>query len=147
MAPPIAWKMSPRDPVLELRSQLDNAPRDHAEALLEVYELLQGLHDRGVLDALRGGVGASDQILEKIIEAARTPESLRAMRNLLILSQLLASIEPEQLREIFQTPQSREEKPVGLWTLFKRICSKDSLRGLAAVVGILERFGRSLQIG
>ena len=36
----------------ELLERLRQAPAAHAEALLAVYDLLQGLHDRGVLDTL-----------------------------------------------------------------------------------------------
>ena len=54
MAKPIPLQLPPRDPREELRSRLDRAPLEHAEALLAGYEVLQGLHDQGVLELLRG---------------------------------------------------------------------------------------------
>jgi hypothetical protein len=55
MARPIALEFSPRDPAAELRSKLQNAPAEHAEALLAAYEVLRAMHDQGVLDILRKG--------------------------------------------------------------------------------------------
>src|SRR5439155_14820874 len=52
MAQPIPLQMPARDPRVELQVRLQNAPLQHAEALLSGYELLQRLHDRGVLDLL-----------------------------------------------------------------------------------------------
>ena len=50
MAQPIPLELPKRDPREELRSRLEHAPADHAAALLAGYEVLQGLHDRGVLE-------------------------------------------------------------------------------------------------
>ena len=46
MARPIALEFPPRDPAAELRSKLENAPAEHAEALLAAYEVLQALHEQ-----------------------------------------------------------------------------------------------------
>ena len=48
-----------RDPREKLYSRLEAAPAEHIQALLAVYDILQGLHDR-VLDALRGVLIAGD---------------------------------------------------------------------------------------
>jgi hypothetical protein len=64
MARPIALELPPRDPREELRYRLQDAPVEHAEAILDSYELLQDLHDRGVFQLLRGALEASDKIVE-----------------------------------------------------------------------------------
>ena len=152
MALPIALDAPPRDPATELRMRLENAPAQHAEALLAAYELLQTLHEQGVLDIMRCAVSAKDQLLEHAVSAANTPEAIRAIRNLLICRQILGSIEPEWLKGLSQAiPESiarstaEREKPVGLWQILRRACSKDSLRAMAAAVDFLEAFGRYLQ--
>src|SRR5882762_817286 len=89
MAQPIRLEFPPRDARAELQTRLQNAPLQHAEALLSGYELLQGLHDRGVLDLLRGGLGSSDKVLPILVDAAKTPEAIIATRNLLILSKVV----------------------------------------------------------
>jgi uncharacterized protein YjgD (DUF1641 family) len=151
MARPIVLEFSPRDPAAELRSKLENAPAEHAEALLAAYEVLQAMHDQGVLDILRGALDASDELIESAVTTVNTPESIRAIRNLVFCGRILANIEPEWLKGIFQAvPEglaqatSERNKPVGLWGLWRRLRSKDSLRGMAAAVDFLEAFGRHL---
>ena len=53
MALPIRFQPPHRDPRDELHTRLQEAPEEHAEALLAVYDILQGLHDRGILAALK----------------------------------------------------------------------------------------------
>src|ERR1700716_2395080 len=102
MAQPIRLEFPPRDPRAELQTRLQNAPLQHAEALLSGYELLQGLHDRGVLDLLRGGLGSSDKVLTILVDAAKPPEAIIATRNILILSKVVFALEPELLLNIAQ---------------------------------------------
>jgi uncharacterized protein YjgD (DUF1641 family) len=149
MAQPIPLQMPARDPRAELQTRLQNAPLQHAEALLSGYELLQRLHDRGVLDLLRGALGSSDKVIEIVVDAAKTPEAIIATRNLLILSKVVFSLEPELLEGIAKAvpnslTQAREEKPLNLWHMFKKMCSQDTRRALSAMLGLLESFGKSL---
>jgi len=151
MARPIALEFPPRDPAAELRSRLESAPVEHAEALLAGYEVLQALHEQGVLDIMRGALTAKDQILETVVATANTPEAVRAIRNLLYWRRILGSIEPEWFKGLFEAiPEgiakatAERHKPVGLWQIFRRIRSKDSLRAMAAAVDFLEAFGRHL---
>ncbi len=44
MAQPIPLEIPPRNPRAELRSRLELAPEEHAEAVLAAYEVLQELH-------------------------------------------------------------------------------------------------------
>src|ERR1700735_5022503 len=98
MARPIALELPPRDPREELRNRLQQAPVSHVEALLDSYELLQQLHDRGVFELLRGGLSASDKLIETAVDAAKSDESVRALRNAMILGKVLASINPDVLQ-------------------------------------------------
>src|SRR3984893_10867415 len=54
MAQPIPLEIPPRNPRAELQSRLENAPEEHAEAVLAAYEVLEELHNRGVLEIMRG---------------------------------------------------------------------------------------------
>jgi uncharacterized protein YjgD (DUF1641 family) len=151
MAQPIPLEVPPRNPRAELRSRLEQAPDEHAEAVLAAYEVLQELHNRGVLEIMRGALAASDELLEKVVDNVRTPEAIRAIRNLLFWRQILGSIEPEWFKGVFQAiPEgiaqatAERDQPVGLFSLLRRITHKDSLRGLAAAVDFLQAFGRHL---
>src|SRR5438105_14909805 len=151
MAQPIPLEIPPRNPRAEFRSRLADAPEQHAEAVLAAYEVLQELHDRGVLEIVRGALAASDDILEKVVDNTKTPEAIRAIRNLLFWRQILGSIEPEWFKGIFQAiPEgiaqatAQREQPVSFSGLLRRLTNKDSLRGLAAAIDFLQAFGRQL---
>ena len=149
MSQPIRLEFSPRDARAELHTRLQNAPLQHAEALLSGYDLLQRLHDHGVLDLLRGGLGSSDKVLSIVVDAAKTPEAINATRNLLILSKAMFTLEPELLENIADAvpnglAQAKQKKPLSLWQLFRKMCSQDTRRALSAMLGVVESFGRSL---
>ena len=149
MSQPIRLEFAPRDARAELQTRLQDAPLQHAEALLSGYDLLQRLHDRGVLDLLRGGLGSSDKVLSIAVNAAKTPDAITATRNLLILSKIVFMLQPELLEDIVQAvpnslAQAREQKPLSLWQLFKKMRSQDTRRALSAMLGIVESFGKSL---
>src|SRR6266478_1148695 len=71
MAKPIPLEFPARDPRTELQARLQNAPLEHAQALLAAYEVLQGLHDRGVFEPIRGTLGSSDKVIEILVEASK----------------------------------------------------------------------------
>ncbi|SEG47496.1 hypothetical protein SAMN05421819_3131 [Bryocella elongata] len=97
MAHPITFKPQPIDPKDELVRELEQARREHAEALLSAYELLQSAHDQGILDLLRAIVGGRDVIAEKVGAGMALPETIAALRNTIALTRILASIDPEML--------------------------------------------------
>jgi uncharacterized protein YjgD (DUF1641 family) len=151
MAQPIPLKVAPRNPRQELRTQLERAPDEHAEALLAAYELLQEMHDQGVLEIARGMLSAGDEILGSLAADASTPEATRAIRNLLFWRRVLGGIEPEWFKGIFQAiPEglamatAERKKPESLLGLLRRVTNKDSLRALAAGIDFLQTFGRHL---
>jgi uncharacterized protein YjgD (DUF1641 family) len=151
MAQPISLKLPPRDPRAELQSRLDNAPVEHAAAILDSYELLQELHDKGVLQLLRGFLGASDKFVEAAVETARTEQSVNALRNAIILAKLLGAINPEVLEAVAtasaQTLGSHEKpiiEPPGLFKLLSDFRHKELRRSLAFVNRFLEVLGTQL---
>jgi uncharacterized protein YjgD (DUF1641 family) len=151
MAEPITLTIAPRDPRKELISRLERAPVEHAEAILDAYEVLQCLHDRQVLDMLRGILGSEGKVLEVANEALNSPEAIRGIRNLVILAKTIGSIDPNLLNALVGAiPQAltqaktESSRPPGLWALFQRFRRKDSRRGLSVVNSLLETWGRNL---
>jgi hypothetical protein len=131
MSEPIPFKARSRDFREELRVRLERAPADHAEAILDSYEVLQGLHDKGVLELLRGTLGGGDRILEIAIEAAKTPQAIRGIRNLIIMLKLAGSIDPNQLHTALYGGDKQD----------------DACRGMKAAVALLGIFGAALKQG
>ena len=151
MAQPIPLHLAPRDPRRELDSRLQRAPLDHAEAVLAGYEVLQGLHDHGVLELMRGTLGGSEKILEQVVAVGGGPEAIRVTRNLLLLVRTLGEIEPALLNDLTRAvpkalvqANAEESKPPGLFKLLSTFWNKDFRRGLAAVNDLLVAFGKNL---
>jgi uncharacterized protein YjgD (DUF1641 family) len=142
MANPIAFKPAPFDPKDGLMRRLEAAPREHAEALLVAYDLLQEAHDQGILDALHGMVHAKDEIVGKLADAARVDESVAALRNLISAAKILGSLEPETLSCIAAAMSTKpKDEPLSLWGLFRKTTSVEGRRGLTMMVEMLTALG------
>src|ERR1700692_2596977 len=100
MAKPIPLELPKRDPREELYSRLEQAPIEHAEAVLASFEVLQGLHNSGVLELLRGVLGGGDKVLEIVVDASQTTEAIRGIRNLIIMTKILGSMYPELWKKL-----------------------------------------------
>ena len=151
MARPIPLELPKRDPREELHSRLEKAPAEHAEAILAGFEVLQGLHDRGVLELLRGVLDGGNKILEIVVEATKTPEAIRGIRNLVIMTKIFGSIDPELLKKLAEAipdvlvgeAKAQETEPPGFWEVLHILRSKNLRRGLAVVNNQLEALGRN----
>jgi uncharacterized protein YjgD (DUF1641 family) len=151
MARPIPLELPKRDPREELRSRLEQAPAEHAEALLAGLEVLQGLHDRGVLEVLRGVLDGGNKILEIAVEASTTPEAVRGIRSLIIMAKMVGSIDPELLKKFTEAVpdalagavRAQEKEPPGVWEALRMLRSKNMRRGLAVMNSVLEALGKS----
>lgn len=151
MANPLSFKPQPVDPHLELERRLSRAPREHAEALLVVYDILQAAHQNGTLDAVHGLISARDKIAGRLAEAAHTEEGKTALLNLLEAGKVLASLDPSVLAPLAdamrQSSQDhkKETAPPSTWQLFRRATSEDGRRGLSFFTLLLTNLGRSLK--
>ena len=151
MARPIPLELPKRDPREELHSRLEKAPAEHAEAILAGFEVLQGLHDRGVLELLRGVLDGGNKILEIVVEATKTPEAIRGIRNLVIMTKIFGSIDPELLKKLAEAipdvlvgeAKAQETEPPGFWEVLHILRSKNLRRGLVVVNNLLEALGRN----
>jgi uncharacterized protein YjgD (DUF1641 family) len=148
MAQPIAFH-APAKPALANMERLRNAPEEHAEALLSVYELLQLLHDRGVLNFFRGLVGGGDALIGTVAAAVDTPESIRAIRNFLLLTKFFANIPPDVLISLADTvsagaKREKAHKAPGLLHLLWRLRNEDSRHAAAVALDLFEGLGKGL---
>jgi len=93
-------------------ANLPTAAGEHADAVESAYEILQLLHDRGVLDLIRGLLGAGDQVIDTLVEPIDTPEAVRGIRNFLLLTKFFGSIRPEVLNSLAQAATEGAEREV-----------------------------------
>ena len=149
MAIPINFTPGPVDHKAVLKRRLDAAPAQHAEALLAAYDLLEEAHRQGVLDTLRGAVGAKDTIAGILAQCLAEPASTNSLRNLLAVGKLLGSLDPERRAslsvDLARTIESHgeEQQPPTLWEIFKRIRQPEAHRGLSLLTSIMAALGRT----
>ena len=149
MAHRITFKMEPVDLRKEMMRRVEEAPREHAEALLVLWDLLQTSHDEGVLELMQGLIGGKNIIAGKLAEAANVPESVNAIRNGIALARVLGTLDPEMLHRLSKNlddaakEHKQEEKPPSLWQIFKSAISEDGRRGLSYGVKMLVALGRA----
>lgn len=153
MARPIALELPPRDPREELRKRLEEAPLEHAEALLESYKLIEELHRHGVFELLRGALGASDKLIEAAVDAAKSEESVRAIRNAIILGKILGSINPDVLQgvaaavtETLGCYQKPVVEPSGFFSLLAEFRRPELRRSMALINNFLEVLGTQIKL-
>jgi uncharacterized protein YjgD (DUF1641 family) len=152
MAQPISFEVVPRDPRKDLMARLESAPQEHVEALLESYELLQEMHDRQILQLLRGALSAGDKLVEAGVKAIDDPTSVKALRNLIILMKMMGSIDPEVLQcfaaaagETMGSEKKPVTEPPGLLSLLNQFRQTESRRSIAFMGRFLQVLGSQLQ--
>jgi uncharacterized protein YjgD (DUF1641 family) len=147
MAQPIPLKLTPKgaDPA----DRLEDALHKHTDAIVSALELLQLLHDRGVLNLLRGLVGAGDQLAGILTAAAGAPDSLHGIRNFILLTKFFASIPPDVLDGLVRTAgqgaeREKAQRAPGVLQLLRRAGSEDSRHAIAVTLDLLESVGKAL---
>jgi uncharacterized protein YjgD (DUF1641 family) len=149
MAEPILLKLPPHDPCELLFRRLENAPHEHAAALLSAYDILQELHDKGVLELVKGALGSGDKVLEIAVAAGNQPEVIHGIRNFVILTRLFGSLEPKLLEHLAQAVptalvEAKTEQPLGIFRLMGKLLNRDTRRILTIATRVVESLGKDL---
>ena len=151
MAQPIPLTLPPRNPQREFEVRLEAAPAQHAEAILAAYEVLQLMHDKGILELMRGTLGGGEVVVQQAVAVVNDAAAIRAARNVLLMIRAIGEVEPALLSDYTNAlpkalvQANREEaKPPGLFKLLRTFLNADFRRGLAAFNDLLEMFGRNL---
>src|SRR6202142_175539 len=147
MAQPIPLTLTPKGP--DPAERLEDALDKHTDTIVSALELLQLLHDRGVLDLLRGLVGAGDQLVGILTAAAGTPESLRGVRNFILLTKFFASIPRDVLNSLVRAAsegaeREKAQRAPGVLQLLRRAGSEHSRHAIAVTLDLLESVGKAL---
>jgi uncharacterized protein YjgD (DUF1641 family) len=134
-------EFTPADSREDLIRRVEQAPVEHAEAVLTAYDLLQRLHEKGLLDFLNGLLSAGDTVVGRVVDVVSSKEMVTALRIGLIFSNLLSSIDADALHAVLA---GVGKEPPSLLALGKQAASKDTRRGMAAAMGLLNAFGAAL---
>jgi uncharacterized protein YjgD (DUF1641 family) len=148
MAQPIPLLIPPRkDPAGEER--VAEALDKHADAIVASLELLQLLDDRGIINLLRGMVGAGDQLIGTVTTAADSPGAIGGLRNFILLTKFFAGVPPDVLKSLVGAVErgakrEKEREAPGLLHLLGRLRNSESRHAIAVALDVLESVGRGL---
>jgi hypothetical protein len=143
MGMPVEFReFTPKNSRNDLMRRLEQAPEEHVEALLAAYDLLQRMHEKGLIDIASGLLSASDTVIDKVADVASSTEVVNALRAVLMVTNLLKTMDMERMHVLISRPES---KPPSLWALGRQAMSKDARVGLATGVGLLNLFGSALR--
>jgi len=73
-------------------------PSNTAEAILSAYEVCKDSTIARCWKHCRGLLGRKEKVLEVAVDAMKSAESIRGIRNLVILAQTIGSIDPALLK-------------------------------------------------
>jgi uncharacterized protein YjgD (DUF1641 family) len=132
----------PVDARNDLIRRVEQAPIEHAEAILSAYELLQQLHEKGMLDLLTGVLSAGETVVNHVVGVISSKEMVNMLRMGLIFSNLLSSIDPDKLSSVIA--QAGKEPP-SLFAIGKQATSKEARRAMAVAMGLLNVIGAALE--
>jgi uncharacterized protein YjgD (DUF1641 family) len=141
MAKPVAYRVfTPPDAREELKRKIDEAPAEHADAILSGYRLLEQAHESGTLELLRGALAAQDSIINHVVGLVSQPEMVNGLRNLIVLGKVLGNIH-QTLEAGSPGDSKRRQAPPSLFTLASRMNTPDARRGIDVAVGLLAALG------
>jgi uncharacterized protein YjgD (DUF1641 family) len=134
-------EFKPVDSRDDLIRRVQQAPVEHAEAVLSAYELLQLLHEKGMLDLLSGALSAGETVVNHVVGVVSSKEMVTALRIGLIFSNLLGAIDPDKLSDVLSKAGN---EPPSLLAIAKQATSKEARRGMSVAVGLLNVLGATL---
>jgi uncharacterized protein YjgD (DUF1641 family) len=99
---------TPVDARVDLIKKVEGAPVEHAEAVLAAYELLQQLHEKGILELLTGLLTAGETVVNHVVGIISSPQAVTATRLGLMMVNMLGSIDADKIsRRWRQAARSR----------------------------------------
>ncbi|HEX4650784.1 MAG TPA: hypothetical protein VH250_04700 [Granulicella sp.] len=133
---------TPVDARIDLIKKLESAPVEHAEAILQAYELLQQLHEKGILELLTGVLTGGEAVLNHVVGLISSPTAITATRLGLMMVNMLGTIDPDKISTALA---AGSKEPPSLLAIGKQATSKEARRAMAVGLGLLTAFGEALE--
>jgi hypothetical protein len=132
---------TPPDSRLDLVRRIESAPLEHAEAVLEAYDVLQRLHNTGALALVNGLLSAEDTVIAKVSDVVSSQQAVTALRIAMILGSALTSIDAESVHAAVADAETRTPS---LWSLLRTACSKEVRQAAGLGIALARIFGAAL---
>jgi uncharacterized protein YjgD (DUF1641 family) len=135
-------EFTPKDSRRDLIRRLEEAPEKHAEAILNAYELLQRLHEKGLIDIANGLLSASDTIIERVADVVSSKQAITAVRLALICGSLIDLVDPDKVSAVLSPAK---QKPHTLWRVIKQAVASYFRLVLVTAIELVKVFGHSVR--
>lgn len=122
--------------------ELEAAPREHADAILEAYSLLERLHSAKILATANGLLSAGDTLVDRLTNVVSSQQAVTLLQVGLILGDIATSLDAARLQKVVE--ETKAATP-SWFSLTRRIFSADTRRMLGLTLGLLEIAGGSLR--
>ncbi|WP_263409832.1 DUF1641 domain-containing protein [Terriglobus tenax] len=132
---------TPQDSRDDLMRRIEQAPREHAEAILMAYDILGNLHQKGLLDIAKGALERGDAVLDHVVTLAASKEAVIAMRTGLMLINVLSGLNADRLHKVIAEPESSPS----LLKILRMLLSKETRRVISVGLALLQEFGAALK--
>ena len=133
-------KFTPQNSRADLMRRIEAAPAEHADAILAALDLLEKLHESGILSLASGLISAGNTIIDHLADVADSRQAVTALRAVLILGNVLNTLDPDELHKAMQVG----EKEASLFRVVKGLMTRESRQAAVVGVNLLNVFGRAL---
>ena len=141
MTVPVEFRtFTPEDSRLDLQRRIASAPREHAEAILESYELLQRLHDCGALAIANGLLSAGPSVIGKITDVVSSAPAVTTLRLGLTLGKIATAIDANHVEQIVADSAA----PPSWWRIIRLAFKRETREALGFSLGLLVAFGAAI---
>jgi len=125
----------------DLIRRIEAAPQEHAQAVLEAYDLLENLHDKGILALLNGALSSSDAVVNHIVGLVSSKEAITATRLALILLNVLGRVDADQVERVLSEGAG---EPPSLLGIARLAGTKDARTAMATGLKLLSIVGAAV---
>ncbi|WP_338473390.1 DUF1641 domain-containing protein (plasmid) [Niallia sp. XMNu-256] len=133
--------------------QIEDSLLKNKQALLDTLDLVQHMHDRGIISLLSGLFAEGDKVLQILIEKANTKETANTLKNLLLMVGVLGTLNVKQLEPILlklnagiaRVSESKDhDDQVGYFDIFKSLKDPEINRSIAFFFEFLKGMGSEM---
>lgn len=132
-------------------ARIEAALAEHEGGFIQWLELVDELHEKGLLDIVTAMLRRGDRILEIIVRVAEEPGGLALIKNAMALMQGMGQLDTEALGDVFSklnaglrgmTSSDRPEV-TGAWSVMQAMRDPEISTGLSLAFGFLKGLGQA----
>jgi uncharacterized protein YjgD (DUF1641 family) len=125
-----------------------------AEGVKEALQLLQAMHDRGVLELFLALFERGDQVLQIVVDQLAKPGAIHGLRSIITLLQALAAVDVQALTKLTEalaagakaaSEVKAMDEPVNVFQLLAQLKDPDVSAAIGSGMAFLKAVGRALR--